>query len=84
MENHNNNNNHSFSMMIMMMVCCLLPVLFFSVFGISLAGSQKWLVLGGMVFFIIVYSVIMSKLHRNHGNNSDKDDSNNSHKHGCH
>ena len=84
MNNQNNNDNHSFSMMIMMMVCCLAPILIISIFGINLAGGQKWLVLGGMAVFIIVHFVMMNKFHGNHGSKSDKDDTNISKKHGCH
>lgn len=86
--NKGNNNHNSFSMMFIMIACCLVPILIISVFGISLAGSQKWLVFGGMAVFLIICSVVMNKFHHNKpdnkpGNKSDKDGPGNSHKRGC-
>ena len=81
--NNSNNHNHSFSMMSIMMVCCMLPILLFSVFGISLAGGQKWLFLGSVAIGIVVCLFFMSRSHGGHGDNSGGSDSNNSHKHGC-
>ena len=84
MDNQNNSDKHGFSMMIMMMACCILPILIISIFGVSLGGSQKWLILGGMTIFMIAHFIIMSKSHGNHDSKPDKDNTGGSKKHGCH
>lgn len=83
MDNQNNNNDMGGKMMWMMVLCCVLPVAFIFLSG-AIASRGNWIAIVIMGIFVIGYLVVMNKFHGGHGKDSNKDNSNNSHKHECH
>ena len=67
---HNHDNKENSWMMWGMMVCCAALILFILLFGagVKAFGLPSWIIVIGIIAFIIMHFVMMKKSH-NHSNN---------------